>query len=291
MRLKYSFFLIVLGFLLSISVFSQNTDKDVVYLNNGDIVSGTLVEIKYPHHVRLMVEDQYLEPFLFKDIDKIIQNQMYDEPFDVLYMVSGERTIGIILQIKPNDFITFIPDHLGDTIYVSHEKVKRIFHKKENIERKLNALYKGDHHYFSISPGIEFAHGRIGLSLQYRLGGDFGLGMYVRGGFNLGFLFGPEPYYNVGLKLYFLNYFYINGGYGIIGHYEKRIPPYTSIEDRRIASINGFTARIGVDYFFTKSFGLNLAIGREIPTDEKTTEAKTLVDMGVILKFPIRKQR
>ncbi|NPD44588.1 hypothetical protein [Lentimicrobium sp. S6] len=291
MKIDLNTICLMFGILFSTAIYAQDNNKDLVYLNSGEIVSGTLVEIAYPRHVRLMVEDQYLEPFLFKDIDKIIQNQMYDDPFDVLYMVSGERTIGIILQINPNDFITFIPDHLGDTVCISHEKVKRIFHKKENIERKLNAVYKGDHHYFSISPGIEFAHGRIGLSFQYRVGGDFGVGMYVRGGFNLAFLFGPEPYYNVGLKLYFLNSFYINGGYGIIGHYEERIPPYTSIEDRRTASVEGFTARIGADHFFNKSFGLNIAMGREIPIEKETIDPKFLFDMGVIFKFPIRKHR
>lgn len=163
MKIKFTFICLMIGILFSASIYSQVTNKDLVYLRNGEILSGTLVEIDYPHYVRLMVEDQYLEPFLFNDIDKIIQNQMYDEPFDVHHMVSGERTIGIVLQIKPNDFITFIPDHLGDTVYISHEKVKRVFHKKENIERKLNALYKGDHHYFSISPGIDFAHARISL--------------------------------------------------------------------------------------------------------------------------------
>lgn len=289
MKIKFNIICLMLGTLFSTSIYAQDTNKDLVYLTNGEIVTGTLVEIVYDRYVRMMVDDKYLEPFLFADIDKVIQNQMYDEPFDVLNMVTGERTIGIVLQIKPNDYLTFIPDHLGDTVYVSHEKVKSITHKKENIERRLNTLYKGDHQYFSISPGIEFTHGRFGVSFQYRLGGDFGVGIYARGGF--GFIFGPDPFYNVGLKLYFLNYFYINGGYGIIGHYERKIPPYTSIEDRELAFINGFTAKIGADHFFNKSFGLNVAFGKEIPTDEKTTDPKFLMDMGIIFKIPIRKQR
>lgn len=290
MKLKYTFHLLWLGILFSSAIYAQNTNKDLVYLNSGEIVSGTLVEIAYPRHVRLMVEDQYLEPFLFKDIDKIIQNQMYDEPFDVLYMVSGERTIGIILQIKPNDFITFIPDHLGDTVYVSHEKVKRVFHKKENIERKLNALYKGDHHYFSISPGLGLTHGGLGIRLQYRFGGDFGVGIHVGGGITANIFFGADPFYNMGLKFFFLNHFFIDGSYGVTGTYYKKAPYYSDYKEVAV-NTTGYALQLGTDYFFNKYFGVNVGFGLVIPSKEQVIASKYIFDTGVIIKFPIRKHR
>jgi len=210
--------------------------------------------------------------------------------FLLLLLTSNESVSGIILEIKTDDYITFKHDILGDTIRISYDQVKTILHKKKKLDPVLRANYLGDYHYFSVGPGGGISYGGLGVRIQYRVGRRFGLGLHVGGGITLESFFKADPYYNMGMKFFFLTYAYLDFSYGITGTSYKKIPPYLNGNEIAINS-TGFSALIGTDYFINKYFGVNIAFGLVIPTKKLKYGPQYVFDAGVVFKFPLRKHK
>lgn len=278
---KYIFFILAF-FICYHSIAQQTPSKDIVFTNDGDIKSGTLVEIAFPHYVRIMEDDIYLVPVRFKNIQKVVQNQTADQPEDIIYYKDGEIQFGIITEILINEKILFFDDEKMDTIDIAWQDVKNIKHTKLQLSRKLKIAYKGDYHYVSISPGIGLVHGGLGVRFQYRYGKDFGIGPHA--GIGIGAL--AIPYYNLGLKFFFLNYLFLDVSYGTVGTHEERIPPYLSIEDVKLVNTDDFIFMIGLDIFYSKSSGITFSLGTILPN--KQDKIREVFDVGYIAKIPIR---
>lgn len=282
-------FILSLILLISVSVglYAQEEGKDYVYLLNGEILSGTLVEINHGHYVRLMVDDRYLEPFLYKNIEMVIQNQTFDKPEDIILIKTGEVLGGIILKIIPNEKIEFVWEISEDTLQINNQDIQSISHTKKKLPYKVKMAYLGDYHYLSISPGIGFTHGGLGIRLQYRVGKGFGVGVHAGGGLDENIFYGAAPYFNVGVKLFFLNFLYINANYGTLGSYHKREYYFNSESYKVIATnYNGYGFMLGADFFANKLFGFTFSVGQAY--DENFKYDRFIVDFGVVFKLALR---
>jgi len=269
---------------------AQQQMLDQVYLKNGEKTEGYLMEIKYPAYIRVLEDGNYLETYFIKNIDSLVQNTQIGEVSDVIILKSRERISGELLKIETGGNFFLIHDILKDTIVLPDSLILENKHSKKLVDKHLQKNYLGVYHYISISPGIGLSYGGLGGRIQYRLGREFGIGVHVGGGLTLDSFWGAGPRYNFGLKLFFLTYFYIDGSYGSIGTYYKKVYPYTQYDEKSF-NYNGFSILAGVDYFFNKRFGVNFAFGAKLPQENKNIGWEEAVDVGVIFKLSINQKR
>lgn len=248
------------------------------------------MEMKYPHYIRFFEDGKYLKPYPIKEIDSIIQNLKFGKVSDMIILKSRERISGEIIQINAGEHIVFKHQLLKDTILIPDSLILDINHRKIILNQEIQNRYKGVYHYISFSPGVGLSYGGLGWRLQYRVGKEFGMGLHVGGGLTFDSFFGAGPRYNIGIKLFFLTYFYIDGSYGTIGTYYKKVYPYLAADEKAF-SYDGYSVMAGTDYFFNRTFGINLAFGVKLPVEENFNKWKEAIDVGVIFKLSINHKR
>lgn len=274
---------IILFFVFSFSVFSQNSKLDQIYLKDGQSIKGIIVNIVHPYYVRIFVDQKNIEKYLYQDIERIDLNDSIRRVKDIIYTLDNEKIKGLISTIQPDSIVIITLLLNNNKVLIDMALVKSIIHKAHLLSSAESARVKGDLHYVSFAPGVGNSYGMLGWRFQYRYGGNIGLAVHAGVGIYPD-PFSPAFYYNGGLKLMMFYWLYFDISYGLL-HREY----YSGYYQYYNKDFYGYSYMIGMDYFFAKNKGINVGIGIGSFSNKYSLNSNILkIDMGFILKIPIR---
>ena len=212
---------------------------------------------------------------------------------DIVHLKDGRTVKGIIIKNVEGEFIRLkVPTHTMTIYYEDIESINKEEYEVEVVEKqdfnpvKDDAYFvKNKNEYWSLATGLGQSYGgMIGLRFQQRFGEKMGLGYhggigYTPGGDTLRGFVG----FAVGVKFFFYKSYYINLQYGTAGliYYED---VYGNILNQEI--MYGPAVMAGGDWFFTKYFGMNGALGVAFNVSHPDVQSAIFkLDIGLMVKF------
>ena len=186
---------------------------------------------------------------------------------DIVQLKNYDVIKGKIIEDHHPDYLIIKSEILGE-FRINYKQIKKIntlrasLSKEEIIKKKKKEnKEKKNYNYLSIGSGLGYSYGGIGARFQYRIGSELGFAYQIGLGYNE-FSQKPNsshpkyqtngPALSLGLKFLYLDWFYVNINY----LFNIGSDGSTSIHDIFIPSF-----LIGTDYFFTKHWGINAAVG------------------------------
>ncbi len=282
---------IVCFWAIKLSVLAQINSQSIIYLKNGSVIRGSVIEQIPDKSVKIQTSDKSIFVYEINEVEKITKeikdiNHVKNE---VIYLKNGSIIHGIIIEEIPNKTIKIQTPDKNIFVYNINE-VEKINQEAEEIippkkiEKHEHFFSNKKNNYFSIATGVGSSYGDIGIRLQARHGRKLGFGYHVGLGVSphsedLG---GTRIFITTGLKFFWYKAWYINCQFGPTGVYRKSINSTTD----ETGIFFGPSFLLGGDWFFNKYIGLNGAIGvaTNITEPEVQTEFFT-ADFGFIVKF------
>ena len=212
---------------------------------------------------------------------------------DVIYLKDGRTLKGVIIKNVEGEFIRLkVETHTMTIYYEDIESInKEKFEKEEADQQNYNPIKTDSYfannknEYWSLATGIGQSYGGlIGLRFQQRFGEKMGIGYhgglgYTPGGDTLRGFMG----FALGVKFFFYKSYYINLQYGTAGLiYYKDV--YGNILNQEI--MYGPAVMAGGDWFFSRFFGMNAALGVAFNVTHPDVQSAILkIDFGLVVKF------
>ncbi len=212
---------------------------------------------------------------------------------DVIYLKDGRVVKGIITKNIEGEFIRVkVSTHTMTIYYEDIDSINKEEYKTEMVVKQDFNTVKDDDYftknkneYWSLATGLGQSYGGlIGVRFQQRFGEKMGLGYhggigYTPGGDTLRGFVG----FAVGVKFFIYKSYYINLQYGTAGliYYED---VYGNILNQEI--MYGPAVMAGGDWFFSKYFGMNGALGVAFNVTHPDVQSVIFkVDFGLVVKF------
>ena len=284
--MKTKILLIFLSVLLSsISLRAQ----DIIYKINGDKLNAKIIEI---------VDDI----IKFKPSDNLngpIRNIKTKEVFMIKY-ANGQEELFNHAQKNSNAAISHPKEDNNTKKEINNSGT-------ENIEKITPAvsleagekpdkffLNKKNKYFAGFGVGYGQTYGGLGFKYQGRIGNIVGFGYHIGTGHVLDFS-GNIPaenliWVNIGAKLFWYKGWYVDFSYGSVANYTltELTEGYFGIpiSTTRYETAYGPSILIGIDLFFNKHYGLNVAAGTAINiTESRINRYFATFDIGFIAKF------
>jgi hypothetical protein len=283
------------------------TNLDYINKKEDYITSGTLVSFT---DSSLIVHSDWTdrdESFMFRDIDHVKVSQS-SEGKSVGYMFWGMGLSCIVAAplagINDNGPYNFssVLISLGTGVFFAgtgylifnpYDKSYRVTgtcqSRNERYLRNKNGSY-----LFSLATGVGASYGGMGFRFQARLGGATGVGFHIGTGWDFPYLTDSITKIVVpccfsvlaGVKFFPYHGWYLDVQFGNFG----RVATVTIEENKmiihKVTTPYGFVFTLGGDWFFGRTFGLNLGFGTALDlTAPESSNTFPAFDMGFIIKF------
>lgn len=247
---KYFYFLLI--------VFSGNIiiAQDIIIKTNREEIKAKIIEIT----------DDAIKYKEFNFQDGPTRNIKISEVFMILYE-NGKREK---FTKKFTNLEHQASNEISPNVVVPNKTAQIEEPKQQSIKKKQKESY------FSVGAGWGNSFGGVGLKLQFVINGKIGL--HAGGGY-----FNDEILYSGGVQFYFWNRMYFDAQYGAFGTQEIwEFSNYNSYYESKL--LIGPSLLFGYDWYFTKHFGVNGAIGASYDLAEET-DFWPAFDAGFIFKF------
>lgn len=172
-------FLIAAMLIASVSAFSHSL-REVVYLKNGSIVKGDIVEFQPDKLIKMETADGSLFVFEYNDIEKITRERVccdyhpvYDEPTEVSYDNASFLNRGYRGFVSVE---TLLGDFIGCGITTTHGKqVNEKFFVGGGVGMFIAEDWMEDHYSFPVYAAlrVDFLNKKISPFMGLRTGIDF----------------------------------------------------------------------------------------------------------------------
>jgi hypothetical protein len=257
--MKRTYILLIFIFVSSIA-FAQQVYQDVIYLKNGDIAKGIIIENVPNDYVKLETKNGSVITFKYADIKKFTKEKIVKEK------IKQENSKNVPASIITNQNVQNSPN---------------------NSMQNFSFVQ-----YSSISLGYGNSYGGGGVKFEYRFGT-----IAIHAG--IGYFPPPSDYakatvlFSGGVKFFISNKdFYLDIQFGTFGSEARKVSLYTSFfttteVDQK--TLYGPSILLGNTVWFSNSIGLNGAIGASynMVKIEWTDKAKVLfaLDLGLTIRM------
>lgn len=188
--MRYLISILVAGVLLSSVCLAQKTQQDVVYLKNGGIMRGTIIEMIPEKSVKLQTSDGNVHVFEMGEIERITKEESLTEPEK---QEPQDRIESWYLYFALGYGKAYYPDALQEAVDelssisgVSHVgisiEIPGVYWPLRNKHTILGGSLNGiGDRYEGSGNSIQINHYLLSFSAMHFLTGEVGDGIFIRG--------------------------------------------------------------------------------------------------------------